>query len=249
MKKVRLTTSGKVFFCIVILLAILLLFTSLPKKSISIPLNVSIFCSPDCSLQQIPVGYNTLAAGCFTNQTECQLSSQKPQNAENESTILVGFNDSIHKVPGIGTVTMLQLNVTQIYLKSTDQYWIPVLNASKTFDIANLQNETAIVANVNLPTSNYSQEKIIFGAGQIKIDSIFFDIYNQTYNMNPISNETVFGYNFSTSQDATTLLTFDLSVENSVMHTDDGYVLDPHLNISSYNLLPGQQPESSIFIN
>ena len=121
----KLTESGKLFFGIIVILAVILLVASYKPAQHNA---VYFYCTPDCTQQALPIGYTTLAKNCFFNQTECQVS-QQPQ-APSSSKIIVAFNDSIHKIQGIGTVTMLDLNVTNVYIRENNQPdWIPLLSA------------------------------------------------------------------------------------------------------------------------
>lgn len=249
----KITTSGKIFFGIIILVAILFLISPYLQNPNNSPIMTNIYCVPDCSPQSVPIGLPTLVKGCFINQTECQTAAQsstQPSASENKGRILIGFNDSIHKVPGIGSVTMLMLNVTQIYIRENNQTdWVSILDSPKNFDITTLNNQAAVVVDTTVPVKTYSQEKIILGSNQIKIYSLLFNIYNKTYTLIPDSNETLLSYSFTPSTNAATLLAFDLSVENSVKHTSDGYVLSPQFTPSVSTFANDQQPANSILIN
>lgn len=247
MKKVSITTSGKIFLGTIILVILLVVFGSYLQPS-SNKLMTNIYCIPNCSAQQAVIGLPTLVKSCYISQSECQ--SFRMNQSINNARIVIGFKDSIHKVQGIGTVTMLNLNLSQIYLRENNQTdWINVFDGSKNFDIASLQNQTAIVADRSVPMKTYTQEKIIFETGQIKVYSITFSLYNNTYALYPQTNETVLSYNFSTDQAISTYLIFDLSVENSIKHTADGYMLIPQFTVSYSNIPLGQQPANSIIIS
>lgn len=249
MKKIRLTTSGKIFFGIILFVLIAIFIATFLKGPTK--LMVNLYCVPDCSAKQLPIGYTTLIKGCYVNQTECQMAaSTTTPIPENNGRLLIGIKDSVHKVQGIGTVKALNLNVTKIYVRENNQTdWINVFDGSKTFDIAALQNQTAIITDTNIPIKTYSQEKIVLGMGNITINSLIFNIYNRNYTLSQGTNETVLSYSFTPSSSATTILFFDLIVENSIRHTDMGYFLFPQFNMYSSTLLAGQQLENSIFIS
>lgn len=250
MKKVRLTESGKIFFGIIIFVIIILLIASYlnnqnqsNQNQTAIPVTYA-YCIPDCLPQALPIGYTTLARGCYINKTECQNAAQTA------SKVALGFRTDSYKVQGIGTVTMLDLNVTKIYVRENNQTeWITLFDGQKTFDLVSIQNQTAIISTTDLQPADYTQEKIVLGNGMIKIYSLAFNLYGNTnYTITPASNETVINYNFNQST-GTTLLTFDLDLQNSIKHTVDGYLLYPQFNVSSSVFQGNQLPDNSILIS
>ena len=254
MKKFKLTTSGKIFFGLIAVVAVLIIVTSIPNLSQQSKPLVNIYCLPDCLQQQVSVGVPTLIKSCFLNQSTCEQASlqtnTQTQPPSTDARILVGFTDSVHNVPRVGMVTMLDFNVTKVFLKESNQTdWITVFDGSKTFDVATLSGQTAIIADTRIPLGNYTEEKIVLGMGSIKVYSLLFNIYNKTYDLKPGTNQTVVSYSFSPTQDTSTVLTFDLNVESSVTHTVDGYWLTPQFNISSLAIPNSQQPSDSIFIS
>ena len=244
--KIRLTTSGKIFFAAIAFVVIIFLLTSV--KPANQQRTTYIYCAPDCVQLSVPIGATTLVRGCFINQTECKIASSNTRQTENNSEIFVGFADSLHKIPGVGTVTMLDLNVTKVYMRESNQTdWITLFDGTKTFDIAELNNQSVIIANATLPVKTYTQEKVVLGNGEVKIYSLTFGFYNKTYLLHPGVNETVTSYTFTPSP--RTLLLFDLIVENSVQHTADGYFIYPQFNVSSLSISNDSQLPNSIFIS
>jgi len=245
----KLSTIGKIFFGILAFVIIIFIASSFLKTPILVK-TVSVYCTPDCSPKELPIGSTTLARGCYLNQTECQSAAQPLSQNSSGAEVLVGFKDSIHKVQGIGTIEMLHLNVTKVYVRENNQTdWIPLLNDQKSFDIVTLNNQTAIVADMNVAPATYTQEKIVLGNGDVKINSITFSIFNRTYSLYPSSNETLLSYPFTSVTNQKNVLIFDLIVENSIKHTADGYFLYPQFNISSFSIPSDQQLQDSIVIN
>ena len=248
MKKIRLTANGKIFFGILVLVLIVIFLTSYQK--IPTQITTYVYCTPDCAPRSFPIGTTTLIRGCYINQTECLIANSS-QVTVSASNLKIGIKKSTNKVPGIGTITMLNLNITQIYIRESNQSsWIPLLTKPKIFDIASLSNQTAVIGDIGPNAGNYTQEKIILGHGNITIYSLIFNIYNRTYDINPGTNATVLNYTFSTTLDLTqtTFLVFDLSTEKSIKHTADGYFLYPEFLVSS-STFTGNQPENSVFIS
>lgn len=244
--KITLTTSGKIFFAAIAFVVIIFVLTSVQPTNQQ--RTTYIYCVPDCVQQSVPIGTTTLVRGCFINQTECQIASSETSQAENNSEIFVGFADSFHKIPGVGTATMLDLNVTKVYIRENNQTdWITLFDGAKAFDIVGLDNQSAIIANATLPVKIYTQEKVVLGNGNVKIYSLTFGIYNKTYLLHSGVNETVTSYSFTPSPK--TLLLFDLVVENSVQHTADGYFIYPQFNVSSLTILNDNQLSNSIFVS
>jgi hypothetical protein len=248
---VKITTSGKIFIGIIALVIILLIASSYFQIPNGTKLTTNIYCVPDCSLQTVPIGVATLIKGCFINQTECQ-AGQTASQTENNGRILIGIknsNISIYKIAHSGSITMLNLTIKQIYIRENNQTdWVNVFNGSKTFDIAALANQSAVVVDTIVPVKIYTQEKIVLGNGQIKIYSLLYNNFGKIpYPLLPGSNETVVSFPFTPAQNETSFLIFDLS--GDITHTADGYILTSQFAPSVSTLPNGQQPENSILIS
>ena len=251
MKKFKLTTNGKIFFGILAFVTIIIIFASYQKFPMQRPMT-TIYCIPDCTPKQVNVGVTTLVKGCYINQTECQTASQQAVTPlPNDGTILIGFKDSVHNVPRVGSVTMLNLNVTKVYVRESNQTdWVPVFDGSKTFDVAALTNQSVFIASTKIPIREYTQEKVVLGIGTIKVFYPLYGLYGRiNYSLYPATNETIVAYSFSPTSDATIVLVFDLDVENSVTHSTDGYFLTPQFTVASSTVPNGQLPADSIFIS
>jgi hypothetical protein len=223
MAKAKLTTYGKIFFGIILLVVLLILFTILPSQN-NLP--------PKQSL--------TTTMTATTSTVVAPLAGR----------ILVGFIDDFHKVAGIGTVTMLNLNVKEIDVRENNQTeWINIFSGSKTFDAIALSNQTAIVSDSNLLLKNYTQERVILGDSEIKVYNPSINIFNRTYSIYPDSNETIISYSFMPEQNKAAFLVFDLNIENSIVHRLEGYFISPQFT-PSFSLLPvGAFPENAILIS
>jgi hypothetical protein len=251
MKKIRLATSGKIFFGIIALVIILLLASFYLQTPSGSEPTTNIYCVPDCSSQTIPIGVATLVKGCFINQTECQ-SEQTVSQKESNGRILIGIknsNTSIYKIAHSGSITMMNLTIKQIYIRENNETdWINVLNDSKTFDATALGNQTVVIADTIFPIKTYTQEKIVLGNGQIKIYSLLYNSFGKiAYPLLPGSNETVVSFPFTPAQDETSFLIFDFS--GDITHTADGYILASQFAPSLSTLPNGQQPGNSILIS
>lgn len=243
----KLTSSGKIFFGIITFVVIVLIVS---KYQNSTQIKTFAYCLPECLPTELPIGYTTLTRNCYINQTECLISNQTANQNSNTAEVAIGFKDSIHKVQGIGTVTMLHLNIMKIYVRENNQTnWVTLLDGSKIFDVATLDNQTAIVADISIPPAAYTQEKIVLGNSDIKINSITFNIFNRTYSLYSSSNGTVLSYTFAPVLNQKNVLIFDLIVENSIKHTADGYFIYPQFNTSFSTIPVDQQISNSIFIS
>lgn len=249
MTRFKLTSAGKIFFIVIIFVAILIFATSLMSKK---PASYA-FCVPDCSPKLIPIGAGTLIHGCYLNQADCQTAQTTTTTAvvPTSGLFYIGFAvDDLHRVPAIGSVTMLDLNVTQIYVTSDNQTWTPLLLQPKYFNMSSLANQTAIVASAILTPQNYTGEKVVFGDSQIKINSLAFNIYNRTsYPLYPAMNETKTYVPFTSLTSSSTLLIFNITSANSIEHTANGYMFNPSFTFSIQTLPTDQQPTNSVFIS
>lgn len=221
----KITTSGKIFFGILALLAVILLASS--------------YLAPNPT--------TTISTTTETSITQTSTSGAV-QTSQNHGRIVIGFTNSVSKVARIGTATFLNVTIKQIYISENNQDWISVFNSSKTFNAISFANQTAVIADTNVPIKTYSQEKIVLGSGQIKIYSLLYNNFgNIAYTLLPGSNETIISYPFTPSQNETTFLVFDLN--GSITHTADGYVLSQQFTPSVSTFANGQQPSNSILIS
>jgi hypothetical protein len=227
MAKPKLTTSGKIFFGTILLVLLFIAFLNLPKQNKFLP-------------QQSSTTTTILATATSTPPTSTPATGR----------ILIGFKDDFRRVAGIGTVTMLNLNIKQVYVRESNQTeWVPIFDGFKTFDIIALSNQTAIISDTFTLLKTYTQEKIVLGNGEIKVYNPTINIFNHTYSLSTESNETILSYSFTPAQGETVFLVFDLNVEKSIKHKLQGYFILPEFTPSSSLLPTVGSPENSIFIS
>lgn len=219
MRKPKLTASGKIFFGTIFLIVLFIVISTFASNS-------NVFSHP------------------LTTITSTTTTTISPATGR----ILIGFKDNFPKAIGIGTVTMLNLSVTEVSVRENNHTeWIPLFIGSKTFDIIQFSDKAAIIADTEIPLKNYTQERIVLGTGNIKVYNLVINIFNRTYSLYPDVSETILSFPFVPTTDGLTFLVFDLGIENSIKHRTEGYFISPQFNISSS--IFATIPQDSVFIN
>jgi hypothetical protein len=100
-----------------------------------------------------------------------------------------------------------------------------VVNESQTFDLITLQNVTDLLGSVNLSVGWYTQIRLYIESVVLTIDGVEYDCKIPSNTIKLIKP-------FSISANATTILTLDFDVNQSVHETGNGkYTFNPTIKI------------------
>lgn len=266
MKKLRLTTSGKIFFGIIAFVIIIYLVVSFMKFPVQSPLT-NIYCVPGCSANQVPIGFPTLAHGCYINQTECQIATQSTTTTSQspisgQGTVLVAIKDKSQRVDVVGTINELFITIKKIEVHFVNQNndvnatgeWKTVFEGNKSVDLLTLTDLVGVIGQQNLPPGKYTQIRFSIEDVVFNVTNSQLFIKNKRYSAMVLnssgvpSGELRFVHPFNVTAGKTTALIIDFDVQLSVKKTADGYMLQPVVKITDQILENGQKPENSVDI-
>lgn len=163
--------------------------------------------------------------------------------------LIVTVKDEQHKLPGGTTVLNISMkigNITAHYVLGNESKWVVVSSGFRTIQLLDYTDITAIIGQSDLEAGKYTQIRIYVAEANITIRNAFFNIYtSKTYPMVVPSHELKAVHEFSVDANKTTALTVDFDVENSVVHTADGYILKPVVKISNQTIAYGELPKNS----
>jgi len=124
---------------------------------------------------------------------------------------------SVHLSAGAGNESDNETNATA--------GWYTVVNESQTFDLITLQNVTDLLGSVNLSVGWYTQIRLYIESVVLTIDGVEYDCKIPSNTIKLIKP-------FSISANATTILTLDFDVNQSVHETGNGkYTFNPTIKI------------------
>lgn len=167
--------------------------------------------------------------------------------APSTGTVIVLVKDVPHKLPGLGTVTALNLTIKTVEVHSTanETGWITVFNGTKSFDLLEYTDVRAIIGEKELASGKYTQIRLGMIDGSIKIYNIDMNVFNKTYTLLVPSKELKLNHPFTIEENKTLALVLDFDVEGSVTRTADGYTLKQVIGILEEKLEKGQKPINS----
>lgn len=175
-----------------------------------------------------------------------QPAEEKPP-APSAGTLIVLVKDKPYKLPGLGTVTALNLTIktVEVHSAGNETGWIEIFNGTKSFDLLEYTDVRAIIGEKVLDVGKYTQIRLGMVDGRIKIYNIDMSVYNKTYILLVPSKELKLNHPFTVEENKTLVLVLDFDVEKSVTRTADGYTLKPVINILEEKMEKGQRPANS----
>jgi hypothetical protein len=169
--------------------------------------------------------------------------------------LIIAVKDVPQKVPRLGTVTALELNITKIEVHEAGENetnettgWTTVFEGAKILDLIQFTDVIAIVGQKELDAGKYTQIRLILSDSSVKIYSLSLNIYNRTYPLKVPSKELKLVHSFEIQVNKTLALTLDFDIEKSLDRTSEGYTLKPTVKILEQTLDKGKKPENSKII-
>lgn len=167
--------------------------------------------------------------------------------APSTGTLIVLVKDRQYKLPGLGTVTALNLTIktVEVHSAANETGWITVFNGTKSFDLLVYTDVRAIIGEKELVSGKYTQIRLGMVDGSIKIYNIDMNVFNKTYTLLVPSKELKLNHPFTIEENKTLALVLDFDVEKSVTRTADGYTLKSVIGILEEKLEKGEKPANS----
>lgn len=212
-----------------------------------------------CGYKQFCGVYMYQGLQTFDDLNSCQtaLGSTTTTATPNTGDLVIAFKDSGVKLSGLGTATSLIVSVNSVdvsdgMVNDTNSSWTNVYFGSKSLDIINYQNGSAIIAEQQLTPASYHKVKFSLNDSQIKIYYFSLGIYNKTYTLLATPSEVVVPYDFSINAGQKTVLMFNFDISNSVVRQPDSngilqYTFKPRIVTSQTvfglnDTIPNSQP-------
>lgn len=166
-------------------------------------------------------------------QTATTASTVQPAQ---KGTLVIALKDEDHKIPGGAVVKSMNFTLTdvEVYYNKTNNTakWVQLINGIKTLDLLKYTTNFAKVAQMDVDAGSYDKIRLKFSSGSISITSTLLYIYNPRKYDLTVPSETVVNHAFNVSSGGTLTLILDFDVENSIMHTADGYSMTPIIKVS-----------------
>lgn len=185
-------------------------------------------------------------------QTTTQTTTTTQIPTTPKGTLLILVKDVIQKLPGLGKATALNITINSIQVHRlnissedknvTEEGWITVFNGSKTLDLINFTDVSALIGEKELEEGEYAQIRLFISDASIKIYYPEFSVFNKTYPVIVPSRVLRLVSQFDIEKDKTTVLTLDFDVPNSVIRTGEGYHLKPVIKITWEKFEKGFKP-------
>ena len=159
--------------------------------------------------------------------------------------LVIAIKDGGIKLQGLGTATSLLISVNSIdisegIVNDTNSTWTNIFSGSKSVDIINYQNTSAIILQKELTPSSYHKIRFNLNDSEIKIYYYALGLYNKTY---PLLSPTdvIVPADFSITAGKKTVLTFDFLISQSIVKEPDkngvfAYKLKPQIETSQLTL-------------
>jgi len=195
-----------------------------------------------------------------TEQPAVQQSTQTLPTETNlpaRGELVITLKDARQKLIGLGYATALNITVKSIQIHTaednttdnniTAEGWITIFNGTKTLDLLEYTDVSAIVGEKELEPAKYTQVRLYLSEedSTIKIYNAEIFIFNKTYALKVPSNVIKLTHPFTIELNKTTVLTFDFDVPQSITRTADGYMLKPTIKISEEMIGKGERPANS----
>lgn len=171
-----------------------------------------------------------------------------------KGSLIVMVKDVSHKVPLIGTVYNLNLTINSVeaHFVGTDEnstgQWIVIFSGTKTFDLLQYTNISALIGERELTPGKYTQIRLNLSDSSFKFYSPFYT-RNMTYPLKVPSKELKITHNFNIEQNKTAVLTLDFDVEKSLEKGGPAeYLLKPTIKILEESFPKGQRPSNSVTV-
>ena len=157
-------------------------------------------------------------------------------------TLVISLKGNGMKLQGFGTATSLTVSINSIDVSNgnvndTNTTWINVYSGSKSVDLINHQNNSALIAQKDFTLSSYSKIRFQLNDSQIKIYYYSLGLYNKTYPLLATPEEVILPVDFSIDGGQKTVLSFVFDIPLSIFKEPDSngvlaYKLKPKINVS-----------------
>lgn len=255
-----------IFAAVILILAAAIVFTSYKSQTQQLSCQYKYWFDSSnnvCGYKQFCGVYMYQGLQTFDDLSSCETALNSTTTATSTATapttgdLVIAFKGDGEKLSGLGTATSLIVSVNSVDISDglandTNSSWTNVYSGSKSLDIINYQNSSAIIAEQQFVPASYHKIKFSLNDSQIKIYYFSLGIYNKTFSLLATPSEVVVPYDFSINAGQKTVLTFDFDVSNSVIRQPDSngvlqYTFKPLIVpsqtvLGSNDAIPNSQP-------
>jgi len=178
--------------------------------------------------------------------------------------LIVAAKDAREKLVGFGYATSLNLTISSIQIHTANDSsedsnitvagWTTIFEGTKTFDLLEYTDASAIIGEKELDAGKYTQIRLYISDANIKIYDIWRNISNKTYPMEIPNKVLKLASPFTIEQNKTTVLMLDFDVPSSVPSRESiagigmTYKLTPVVKVSETKIEAGTLPENSTVV-
>jgi len=177
-----------------------------------------------------------------------------PIVATGTGEVIIGLKDVPQKVPSVGSITSLNLNLTKVEVRDTSGEWFTIDEQTKSLDLITFTDRVAAVGKNNLNFGKYDQIRLHVASASIKVYSLDFNIYNKTYDSPAVNGMINVTHEFVVAKDKTLAITLDFDIPQTVKRTaasienPTGYYLDPVIEVTEEYLNLSSIPSNFMFV-